>query len=231
VIADNRHMFAIPEGVGYEEAAALPTGLLTEHGALMLGEFQPGQTVLITGATSSIGLIGVQIAKALDANCVIATSRTAAKAALLKEAGADVVIALTEATLKATSEQGADVVLDHVCRQTLASCLTATQVGGRIINIGRLDRAESTINLNTLSARQLRLRGVSFNFSQADESSAGSSPPPPNTYPQWPTAASVPSSTPCSPSTRRRKPRHDPGSCIKRRAPDWPGCGNVGTCA
>lgn len=174
VIADHRHMFAIPQGVGYEDAAALPTGLLTEHGALMLGEFQPGQTVLITGATSSIGLIGVQIARVLGAKCVVATSRTAAKTDLLKRTGADVVIAtttqdLTGGILEATSEQGADIVLDHVGGHTLSRCLAATHLGGRIINIGRLDQAESTINLDTLSYRQLRLRGVSFTFSQADE--------------------------------------------------------------
>ena len=174
VIAHHRHLFGIPRELGYEEAAALPTGLLTEHGALMLGAFQPGQTVLITGASSSIGLVGVQIAKALGATCVIATSRTPAKAALLKQTGADIVIAtttqdLTETTLAATSEQGADVVLDHIGGQTLANCLTATRIGGRLISIGRLDQAESTVNLDTLSHRQLRLRGVSFNFSQADE--------------------------------------------------------------
>ena len=174
VIADHRHVFPTPEGVGYEEASALPTGLLTEHGALMLADFQSGGTVLITAATSNIGLIGIQVARALGAGMVIATSRAADKTDLLEGTGADFVIItaaqdLTDAVLNATSQVGVDVVLDHVGGQTLADCLTATTVGGQIISIGRLGQAESTINLGTLAARQIRIRGVSFNFSQAEQ--------------------------------------------------------------
>lgn len=111
VLADQRHIMTIPENIAYDEASALPTGLLTEHGALAVGSFAPGQTVLITGATSSIGLIGVQIAKSLGATTIIATTRTESKKELLRNAGADVVIAtpgedLTAAVLEATNGQG-----------------------------------------------------------------------------------------------------------------------------
>ncbi|MFD7474126.1 alcohol dehydrogenase catalytic domain-containing protein [Streptomyces sp. NPDC059837] len=58
VLADHRHVLPIPDGLDDTEACALPTGLLTEHGALMTGGFRPSQSVLITGATSSIGLMG-----------------------------------------------------------------------------------------------------------------------------------------------------------------------------
>jgi len=174
VLADHRHIMTIPEGVAYEEASALPTGLLTEHGALTVGGFVPGQTVLLTGATSSIGLIGIQIAKSLGAKIVIATTRTESKKELLRNAGADVVIAtssadLTAVVLEATGDQGVDIVLDHVGGETLAACLPATRVDGQIVNIGRLDQAESTINLDALSYRHLRLTGVSFGFTRADE--------------------------------------------------------------
>ncbi|MDT2005398.1 zinc-binding dehydrogenase [Rhodococcus opacus] len=173
VLADHRHVMRIP-GLLDEEAAALPTGLLTEHGALEVGGFRPGQSVLITGATSSIGLIGVQIAKALGAKTVVATSRSAAKEDLLKDAGADVVVVpterdLTAAVLEATDGEGVDLVLDHVGGQTLADCLPATRVDGNLVNIGRLDTAEATINLDSLSYRHLRLQGVSFGFSRAEE--------------------------------------------------------------
>ncbi|WP_211881241.1 quinone oxidoreductase family protein [Pseudarthrobacter albicanus] len=174
VLADHRHVIAVPAGIADEDASALPTGLLTEHGALTLGDFQPGQSVLITGATSSIGLIGIQIAKSLGAGTVIATTRTESKKDLLTDAGADCVIAtasqdLTGLVLDATDGQGADLVLDHVGGQTFADCLPATRVDGRIVNIGRLDQAESTINLDALSYRHLRIAGVSFGFSRPDE--------------------------------------------------------------
>ncbi|MGA4943638.1 quinone oxidoreductase family protein [Streptomyces cinereoruber] len=171
VLADHRHAVPIPDGLGYEEAAALPTGLLTEHGALTSGGFEAGRSVLITGATSSVGLVGVQIAKALGASTVVATTRTAARGALLREIGADEVVAteerdLTEAVLELTGGEGVDLVLDHVGGRTFAACLPATRVDGSVVNIGRLDRAESTIDLDALSYRHLRVRGVSFGFSR-----------------------------------------------------------------
>ncbi|MFF9505151.1 zinc-binding alcohol dehydrogenase family protein [Streptomyces sp. NPDC014656] len=173
VLVDHRHAVPVPGSLGYEEAAALPTGLLTEHGALMSGGFEAGQSVLITGATSSVGLIGVQAAKALGASTVVATTRTAARGALLREIGADEVVAaaeqnLTEAVLELTCGEGVDLVLDHVGGRTFADCLPATRVDGSVVNIGRLDRAETTIDLDVLSYRHLRVRGVSFGFSRPE---------------------------------------------------------------
>ncbi|MGD6751983.1 quinone oxidoreductase family protein [Streptomyces sp. BH105] len=174
VLVDHRHVLPVPDELGYEEACALPTGLLTEHGALMVAEFQAGQSVLITGATSSIGLIGVQIAKALGAGQVIATTRSAAKHDLLVRAGADTVVVtgeqdLTKAVLDATGGEGVDVALDHVGGRTFAACLPATRTDGAVVNIGRLDTAESTINLDALSYRHLRVAGVSFGFTRPAE--------------------------------------------------------------
>ena len=169
VVADHRHLFPIPEGVSDEDAAALPTGLLTEHGALQLARFEPGQTVLITAASSNIGLIGLQIAKALGAGTVIATSRTADKTDLLAQTGADVVVAtdtqdLATAVFDATSHNGVDIVLDHVGGQTLSDCLPTTTVDGHLVSIGRLSQDETTISLSALAGRQLDLHGVSYGF-------------------------------------------------------------------
>lgn len=174
VLADHRHVLPIPDGLGYSEASALPTGLLTEHGALTTGGFRPGQSVLITGATSSIGLIGLQIARALNAGRIIATTRSAAKHDLLKQAGADTVVItgeqdLTRSVLDATAGEGVCLALDHVGGQTFAACLPATKVDGAVVNIGRLGQAASTIDLDALSYRHLRLHGVSFGFTRAAE--------------------------------------------------------------
>lgn len=79
LVADHRFVLPRPEGLEPEVACALPTALPTEFGALRVAGFQPCRSVLITGATTGIGMIGIQIAKVLGASQVIATTRTAAK--------------------------------------------------------------------------------------------------------------------------------------------------------
>lgn len=177
VLADHRYVQPRPADMDPAVACALPTALVTEFGALQVAGFHAGQTVLITGATSGIGLVGVQVAKALGASTVIATTRTADRRALLEDAGADVVVVtgeenLTEAVLAATGDEGVEVVLDHVGGQTFADCLPATAQDGHVVNIGRLGGAESTVNLDALSYRHLTVNGVSFNFTR-DEEMAG----------------------------------------------------------
>lgn len=174
VLADHRHVLPVPDELGYEEACALPTGLLTEHGALTVAGFQAGQSVLITGATSSIGLIGVQISRALNASRIIATTRSSAKRELLEKTGADTVVTtgeqdLLQAVLEATGGEGVDVALDHIGGQTFAACLPATRTDGAVVNIGRLDQPASTIDLDALAYRHLRVQGVSFGFTRPAE--------------------------------------------------------------
>lgn len=166
-VAEHRRTLPIPEELSYEEGAALPTALLTEHGALRAGGFQTGQSVLITGATSAIGLIGIQIANGVGADKVLATTRSSRKTDLLTSHGAEVVIDTTRHTLtdevrKATDGKGVDLVLDHVGGQAFADGLGGVRKGGTVVQIGRLDQASTTIDLDTLSYGRLTVRGVSF---------------------------------------------------------------------
>lgn len=177
VVADARFVIPRPADLAPEVACALPTGLLTEHGALDKAGFVGGQSVLITGASTGIGLIGAQMAKALDAAQVIGTTRSSDKRELLTDAGVDTVIVtseqdLTEATMAVTSGTGAEVVLDHVAGQVFAQCLPATAEDGHVINIGRLDGPISEIDIDALSYRHLNVAGVSFGFTRKDEMAA-----------------------------------------------------------
>ena len=167
-LVDHRHTITAPESLTWTEAAALPVGLATEHDALVTqGGFTAGQRVLVTGAASAIGLLAVQLAKALGASLVIGTTTSQGKADALKAAGADVVVNTTtenlaEAVAAATSGAGADLVLDHVGGQLFAGILPATRVGGTVINIGRLAGSQSTIDLDQLAFRRLRVQGTTF---------------------------------------------------------------------
>ena len=81
-IGNSFAMHLIPEGMSYEEAACLPVALQTMHDAIStLGGLTQGETILFQGASSAMGIIGMQAAKYLGAGKVIGTSRSAEKCA------------------------------------------------------------------------------------------------------------------------------------------------------
>lgn len=172
---DSRHTVRVPEEISWEEAGSLPIALSTEHDALVTqAGFTEGDTVLFLGGSSAIGIIGIQMAKALGAGQVIATTTDIDKAQRLREVGADTVVntkndGWAQAVLEATGGHGVDIVLDHLAGQPLAESLECTRIGGTIINIGRLAGRSSTISLDLLSFRRLRLQGTTFSVRTAEE--------------------------------------------------------------
>jgi len=131
------HALPTPKGLSDVEAAGLPETVFTvyanvfEHGAL-----KPGETLMVHGATSGIGVAAIQMAKAAGAR-VIATGRGAAKAAEAKRLGADIAIDSTAEAFDevAKAAGGVDVVLDMVGGPYFAQNLEALKTGGRIVYI------------------------------------------------------------------------------------------------
>ncbi|MGW6511624.1 zinc-binding dehydrogenase [Streptomyces niveus] len=171
VAVDHQLLLPVPESVAATDAAGLPSALLTEYDALTArARIRPADRVLITGATSGVGLVGVQLARALGAGTVIATTRSAAKAELLRSLGADHVIdTSTTGVVEALGRDAYDVCLDHVGGAPFAELMGAAAPLARIVQIGRLagDRAE--IDLELLAARRLRLIGTTFRGRDAAE--------------------------------------------------------------
>jgi putative PIG3 family NAD(P)H quinone oxidoreductase len=134
---DARHALPIPTGLDFTAAAALPETVFTvyanvfEHGALKSGE-----TLLVHGATSGIGVAAVQMAKAAGAK-VIATARGADKAAQARQLGADIAIDTTNEDFGAAAKAagGVDVALDMVGAPYLAATLDALKAGGRTLEV------------------------------------------------------------------------------------------------
>src|SRR5690606_3562588 len=115
-VVDARHVLPLPDGLDFIQAAALPETVCTvfanvfEDGALKAGE-----TLLIHGGASGIGVTAIRMAKAAGAR-VIATSRGADKAAATAALGADLSLDARTDDLEAAIREagGADVVLDMV---------------------------------------------------------------------------------------------------------------------
>src|SRR6478672_2939614 len=98
---------------------------------------------MIQGASSGVGLLGLQIAKLRGAKLVIGTSTNDARRRRLRKFGADLVIDSrkadwSEEVLKATGGKGVEVVIDMISGPVLNENMKATAVLGRIINVGRL---------------------------------------------------------------------------------------------
>lgn len=161
-------MHAVPDDMIFEQAATLPVGVQTLHDALAThGQLKPGQTVLVQGASSGVGLAGLQIAKALGAGKVLGSSTTAERRARLAEFGADVAIDTTapdwvQQVLQATDGHGVDLLVDMVAGPLVNGGLAATRIGGRIVNVGRVGGESGDFNFDLHSLRRITYVGVSF---------------------------------------------------------------------
>jgi len=170
-VCDPRHALPVPKRLTLEEAAALPETVFTvfanvfEHGALKAGE-----TLLVHGATSGIGVTAIQLAKAAGAK-VIATGREAGKAAHAHELGADVAVDVTtddfEAVCKA--EGGVDVVLDMVGASYFARNLEALKTGGRIVYIAAQAGGMLEVPVMKLMMKRAVITGSTLRPRSADE--------------------------------------------------------------
>src|SRR5262245_9182484 len=134
----------MPNGMSFEQAATLPVALSTLHNALITaGRLRAGESVMIQGASSGAGLMGLQIAKVMGAKLVIGSSTNDARRARLKEFGADLAVdtrdaAWPDAVLTATDGKGVNLVVDMLSGPVVAQTMRATALLGRIVNVGRL---------------------------------------------------------------------------------------------
>jgi NADPH2:quinone reductase len=176
-LADHGRLFRIPgnSNMNFEEAATLPVALATMHNAVVTaGSLQPGQTVLIQGASSGVGLMAMQIAKLKGAKIVIGSSTDPMRRGRLKEFGADLAVdssdpGWVEQVLKATNGEGVDLIVDQVSGKVANQNLKATRVKGRIVNVGRLGGTHGDFNFDLHAARRINYIGVTFRTRSIEE--------------------------------------------------------------
>lgn len=166
-IAPARSLVAIPEHINFVEAAATWAAYGTAWGGLVsVGALQAGQTVLISAASSGVGLAAIQIARYLGAKPV-ALTRTSTKADDLRRLGASAVIATTEQDVvievqRRTEGKGAALVFDPVGGPEFAVLARATATGGTLVLYGALDTRPTIVPPFEIFARDLTIRGLAL---------------------------------------------------------------------
>jgi NADPH:quinone reductase-like Zn-dependent oxidoreductase len=141
-----------PPQLNFTEVAAIWNPFITSYGALIeTGNIKAGEFVLITAASSSVGMAAIQVANMAGA-IPIALTRTSAKRAKLLAAGARHVIATEEEdlvaeVLKITKGNGADMVFDPVGGPVFAKLLKALKRGGQVFLYGALSDGPTELSL------------------------------------------------------------------------------------
>ena len=175
-LADWGRVSPIPaNNMGYEQATTLPIALQTMHNALVTaGRLKAGEAVMIQGASSGVGLMGLQIAKVKGARFVVGTSTNAARRERLKEFGADLAIDTTEPNwskrvLDATGGKGVDLIVDQVSASVANENMKAATVLGRIVNVGRLGGFKGEFDFDLHALKRIDYIGVTFRTRSVEE--------------------------------------------------------------
>ena len=154
----------LPENVSFEDAAAISmVGMTAWHMLVGRARIIPGQTVLIMGGTSGVGMAGIQIAKLYNCN-VIATAGNQQKMDKCLELGADNVVNHREAdwfkkVREITKKEGVDVVFEHIGKNVFPQEVSLLKMGGTLVATGATTGYDSTLDLRFLFFKGTNLLG------------------------------------------------------------------------
>ena len=157
----------VPASMSWEEAAATPLTFMVVYDMLVQqGNLKSGETLLITGVSSGVGVAALLAGKALGAR-VIGTSGSADKLAKLKPLGLDLAIQtrkpdFAKAMLDFTGGKGVDLVVNNVGGSVFAECVKGLGYEGRLATVGYLDGVmKAEMDIEALHSKRLKLFGVS----------------------------------------------------------------------
>jgi NADPH:quinone reductase-like Zn-dependent oxidoreductase len=164
VAAAADHVYRLPDGYAFEQAAALPISYMTAWRALhSRARLQPGEDVLVLGASGGTAIAAVQIAVGIGAR-VFAVTSGAANVERLRGLGATFVYDRSEqdwsAALHAdTGKRGVDVVVENVGLATWKGSMRALAQGGRLVTYGATTGPRVEIDVRAVFWKQLSVLG------------------------------------------------------------------------
>ncbi len=175
-LCDARRALPIPaNNMTYRQAAALSIALNTMHDALVTnGRLADGQSVLIQGASSGVGIMAMKIARRMGATLVIGSSTDAERRRRLAEHCANLAIdsrdpAWVDQVLAATGGAGVDLIIDQISGYVANQNLAATAILGRIVNVGRLGGFSGDFDFDLHALRRIQYIGVTFRTRTIEE--------------------------------------------------------------
>ncbi|GAB3222775.1 NAD(P)H-quinone oxidoreductase [Hymenobacter seoulensis] len=169
-VADARHCLPVPIGWTMTEAASLPETVFTVwHNVFQRGQLLPGETLLVHGGSSGIGVTAVQLAHALGSH-VAATAGSAEKCAAVKALGADWSIDYREQDFEEVLAVagGVDVVLDMIGGDYTAKNLRLLRDDGRLVFINAMQGGAANFNALEVMSRRLTITGSTLRPRSAD---------------------------------------------------------------
>lgn len=163
VVVPAANLFAVPDSLPLAEAAAAPLATLTAYRALATrARLQPGESVLITGASGGVSTAAIQIAKHMGARVYAVT--TAEHAERVRTLGADVVydrrqVDFSREVWRETNKRGVDVILDSVGEAFFQKNIRALARGGRLVVYGATTGPTAQLDLRLVFWKQIEVVG------------------------------------------------------------------------
>src|SRR5215470_151162 len=158
------NVIPIPDSLDFVQAASVPLVFLTAwHMLTGRAAIRPGQTVLVLGASSGVGIAAIQIAKLFNAT-VITTAGDDRKMQRARELGADHVInhyqqKISQEVRNITRGEGVDIVIEHVGPATWDESVRSLKPSGTLVTCGATTGPKVELELRFLFSRQLSLLG------------------------------------------------------------------------
>jgi NADPH2:quinone reductase len=158
VTSHERALAKIPDGLGFEDAAAIPEAFITAYDAMMQAELRAGEVLLVNGCGSGVGTAAIQLARAIGCT-VVGTARTADKLERCKALGLDVGVVAEQGTF-ADKVPAPAVILELIGGDYFAEDLRCIQLKGRIVLVGLLAGGKTETDLGAILRKRVHVIGT-----------------------------------------------------------------------
>ncbi len=173
VVTHERTLMAVPSSMSLREAGGVPEAFVTAFDALVVqGGLAPGGIALVHAGGSGVGTAAIQIARSIGAHVV--TTASSGKLDTCRGLGADVAVDyrehdFVEAVSDFTAGRGVDVVLDVIGGDYVGRNITASAVGGRIIQVGVMGGGKAEVPVGSLLVKKVHLIGTTLRSRPLEE--------------------------------------------------------------